>query len=810
MFYSMNDAGQILTDAIREYHMGNLNRARAYAEKAEVLLRNAVPMDYLNVITLLQSIASRLHDLELYEKYEASVHHCMKVIYGDEAESYYAVHLLDACDCYINAGDIANAQWRLEQGINLLVDHNGQCALFDFLHACFNAKIHFHLEQYYQCIGECIRANDYWMEEKLIPDNAGSFLQTYVSNEALIYNLGCANLILISYAYGKINNYEDGLAILSELAKEPPQDYYLQISMDIALIELYIRSGQLDKARAVYHKYSTLSPKQYPDLSASLAVFSIALKEHGLVNSDLLHEVMRDDQLPNTLCYSRDAIVTLVYDRGLQLIQKEQYNEALILFDQLENKGISLTLFLLAKTQNYTSIPYCKKKADQYFDHEIRSLFLYYNEKLIYNHLTLLEYHFALAMDAYITCYENLGDSSISCESMYDFALKTKYISLEAAFLSHRLQSLEALNQYEFIRSADIQEKLSDEELLMEFCVTRTVTQSFYCVFFVSHESVHCIRICEKDQLDELIDRWCSLTISTVSSPQIRQLKPELQEIESKLRRILYRPIKPVLECNTQIKKLKIAPVDKLLQFPFSCLSVSANRYLEELYEITYFNTGKEVTMNESEFRGCFDTALVVGNPLLQGYPELPYAEEEAQSAAGHLGVTCYTRENADISLMDFTSCESASLIHIATHGIFEEMPDISENPDWNMAFHTMENSGLLFAHNELLSCNRISVMDLSHTELVILSGCNTGCGVSHAVEGIYGLRRAFRLAGCHHMIVSLWQIDDYVSCLFMQKFYEFLAEYHNDSKVAFYHAVNEIRLSYTQPYYWAGYVYIE
>ena len=126
------------------------------------------------------------------------------------------------------------------------------------------------------------------------------------------------------------------------------------------------------------------------------------------------------------------------------------------------------------------------------------------------------------------------------------------------------------------------------------------------------------------------------------------------------------------------------------------------------------------------------------------------------------------------------------------------------------MAFHTMENSGLLFAHNELLSCNRISVMDLSHTELVILSGCNTGCGVSHAVEGIYGLRRAFRLAGCHHMIVSLWQIDDYVSCLFMQKFYEFLAEYHNDSKVAFYRAVNEIRLSYTQPYYWAGYVYIE
>ena len=806
----MNEAGQLLTDAIREYQMGRLERAGTYAVKAERLLRNEAPIDYLNVITLLQSIASRLHDLELYEKYEDSVHHCMKVIYGDDAESYYAVHLLDACDCYINSGDIAKAQWRLEQGIGLLKEKNGQCALFDFLHACFNAKIHFHLEQYYQCIGECIRANDYWMEDQMVPDKVTPFLQRYISNETLIYNLGCANLILCSYAYGKINNCEDGLAILSELAKEPPQDYYLQISMDIARIELYIRSGQSDRARTVYHKYSTLSDRQYPDLSVSLAVFSMVLNEHNPVDNNWIPKAMGDDQLSPTFCYSRDALVTLVYNRGLQLIRKEQYNEALILFNRLDCKGLSLTLFLLAKTQNYPSIPHCKRKADQYFDHEIRSLFLYYNEKMVYNHLTLLEYHFALAMDAYITCYENLGDSSLSCESIYDFALKTKYISLEAAFLSHRIQTLDALNQYKFIRSAEVQAKLAEDELLMEFCVTRTITQSFYCVFIISGESVDCIRICEKDSLNTLLERWYALTVSTGASPQLRQVKPELQDIESKLRRILYRPMKPVLERHTSIRKLKIAPVDKLLQFPFSCLSVSANRYLEELYEITYLNTGKEILMKESDIKGGFDTALVIGNPLLQGYPALPYAEEEVRNAARHLGVTCYTGENAVISRMDFTNSESDSLIHIATHGIFREMPLRTENPDWNTAFYTMENSGLLFADNELLSCNRISVMDLSHTELLILSACNTGRGISHAVEGIYGLRRAFRLAGCHSMIVSLWQIDDYVSCLFMEKFYDFLMEYHNDCKRAFYHAVEAVRLAYGQPCYWAGYLFIE
>ena len=799
----MRDAGQILADAISEYDRGSLELARTYAVKAESLWKNDRTMDYLNVVTLLQSIASRLHDLALYERYEDAVHSCMKAIYGQEGESYYGVHLLDACDCYLNSGDAANAQRQLEQAVRLLTGRNGPCVLFEFFHACFNAKIHFQMEQYYQCIGECIRANEFWMEEEMIPEEADPFLQRMASDTALIHKLGYANLILSSYAYGKINNCEDGLAVLSALEKEPPADYYLRVSKDIAWIELYLRSGQVDKARAVYRKYRNLSPKQYPDLSASLAVFSVVLEDDALLRNEMLHTVMRDDQLPHALCYSRDAIVVMAYNRGLLLIQKEQYNEALSLFHKLEKKGISLTLFLLARTQNYTAIPYCKQEADAWFDNEIRSLFLYYNEKLIYNHLTLLEYHFALAMDAYLTCYENLGNSGISCESLYDFLLKTKYISLEAASLSRQLQTLEDLHQYRFIRTADVQAKLQEDELLVEFYVTRTVTQSFYCAFLVSKESVDCIRICEKDKLNGLLERWYSLTTNMVSSPQTRQLKPELQETEAKIRRILYRPMKAVPGQSAQSRKWRIAPVDKLLQFPFALLFPG---------EVTYLNTGKEIVMRKADAPASYDTALVIGNPVLQGYPPLPYAEEEVENAARYLGVTCFTREKAVISLMetDFPEQKSPSLIHIATHGVFEKMPDISENPDWNTAFYTMEHSGLLFAGNELLSSSRISVMDLSNTKLVILSACNTGQGVSHVVEGIYGLRRAFRLAGCRYMIVSLWQIDDYVSCLFMQKFYEFLTTCRNDCKEAFYHAVKEIRSEYAQPYYWAGYLFIE
>lgn len=814
----MNEALHLLTTATQEYNLGNLDSARTYALKAEVLLRNAAPYDYLNAITLLQSIANRQHDLKTYESYENSVHESMLQVMGDSALSYYAVHLLDACECYLNTGDIANAQWRLEQGIDILKNENGFCPLIGFLHAYFNSRLHFHLEQYYQCIDDCLRANDFWMEESLIPDNATEFLQAYDSNETLIMNLACSNLILISCAYGKINNCEDGIAILTTLAKEPPEDYYLRTSMDLILAELYTKVGKLDEAHSIYQTYRNLKPMQYPDLCASLATLSIVLENNDSLVQETFFAAQNDGQLPCATCYSRDAFTIMLYNYGLGLIQKEQYNEALTLYHRLGNKGLSLTLFLLAKTGNYTAIPDCKKKADEYFDNEIRSLFLYYNEKLVYNHLSLLEYHFSIAMDAYILSYETLGSQVMPPESIYDFLLNTKYISMEASFLSHHYQTLEALNHRKPVTYKEIQNKLSDDEILLEYCITRTVTESYYCAFLISNRKIHCIRLCEKQILDELIYKWYSLMLRTVSaSPaENRSLTPELLETEARLRRILYRPMKDYIN-NTCARHLLIASAGSLLRFPFSCLSISANTFLGDRYEITYLNTGKELLTNAPLSFSSYDSALIIGNPALQGFPSLPYAEQEAHTVAEYLHTDCYTGNDATLSFVESCLHQAPSLIHFATHGIFCENTSASGSPDWNTAFYTMEKSGLLLAGNELLSCNLISAMNFTGTALTVLSACETGQGIFHAAEGIYGLRRAFRLAGCHAMIVSLWQVDDQSCCFFMNTFYKNLTHMSGDSRHAFRCAINEFRSyeenklhPYAHPYYWAGYLYIE
>ena len=63
--------------------------------------------------------------------------------------------------------------------------------------------------------------------------------------------------------------------------------------------------------------------------------------------------------------------------------------------------------------------------------------------------------------------------------------------------------------------------------------------------------------------------------------------------------------------------------------------------------------------------------------------------------------------------------------------------------------------------------------MDLKGTELVALSACNTGLGENISGEGIYGIRRAFELAGCQTLLLTVEEVDDFNSAIFMKSFYE-------------------------------------
>ena len=96
-----------------------------------------------------------------------------------------------------------------------------------------------------------------------------------------------------------------------------------------------------------------------------------------------------------------------------------------------------------------------------------------------------------------------------------------------------------------------------------------------------------------------------------------------------------------------------------------------------------------------------------------------------------------------------------------------------------------------------ILTAQDISRLDLSGTELVVLSACQSG------------LQRAFKKAGAQTLVMTLWRVSDRVTREFMVSFYMHLA-HSEDKRKAFEEARQEIRARYPEPFYWAGFVMID
>lgn len=226
----------------------------------------------------------------------------------------------------------------------------------------------------------------------------------------------------------------------------------------------------------------------------------------------------------------------------------------------------------------------------------------------------------------------------------------------------------------------------------------------------------------------------------------------------------------------------------------------------------------------------------------------LPGTFKESNSVGSYLskaGMDVHAYQNWEASELTFKKMgsskfsdqsESPRVIHLATHGYF--FSDKSETQKLNTsdvnfgsgaAFkfnkQPMMRSGLIMAggnaswqgleipeglEDGILTAYEISQMNLSNTELVALSACETGLGDIHGNEGVYGLQRAFKIAGAKYLIMSLWQVPDKQTSLLMTTFYKKWLEEKLSIPEAFRASQRQMREMGLDPYQWAGFVLVE
>ena len=327
--------------------------------------------------------------------------------------------------------------------------------------------------------------------------------------------------------------------------------------------------------------------------------------------------------------------------------------------------------------------------------------------------------------------------------------------------------------------------------------------------------------------------------------------------IQTELRRVLFDPLIPALAGR---RRVIVAPDGEVTTWPFEVLQGDDGRPLIEEYTFSYLSVARDILRFDAPSPGVLRAPLIVADPdydlgsedsqSARGGPTsaegrsrqvdrsgiqfaaLPATRVEGERIAALLGTSAVLGSAAREGLVK--RHRAPLVLHVATHGFFLETDEASsieehETLDAGAAsvrdLTRLENpllrSGLALAgantwlkggqlpedaEDGLLTAADVSSLDLQGTEIVVLSACQTGLGQIHTGEGVFGLRRAFVLAGARTLVMSLWEIPDEETAQLMQGFYQrVLAGL--PRALALREAQLELRATRSEPFYWGAFI---
>ena len=286
--------------------------------------------------------------------------------------------------------------------------------------------------------------------------------------------------------------------------------------------------------------------------------------------------------------------------------------------------------------------------------------------------------------------------------------------------------------------------------------------------------------------------------------------------------------IRPLKKATNDASNWFISADGELNRMPFNSLKIPErnNSYLSDSVNLRLITTGRELIDLTKGPKSSRSQNLIVADPAYDAinqvsdrvtsvenksnkkvyrsaanqnqsiWQRLKETALEGNSIQSLIGGKLLMREQATSN--NVKQISAPKVVHLATHAFYlskgSSKSDIAGekavlDPDKdsinNGDFYNLNpliRSGIVLsgANNDdtsrdndgYLTALEITQIDWDGTELVVVSGCESGRGEIRAGEGIYGLKRAIAVAGARSSLLSLWKVDDEATAAFMTSFY--------------------------------------
>jgi CHAT domain-containing protein len=412
----------------------------------------------------------------------------------------------------------------------------------------------------------------------------------------------------------------------------------------------------------------------------------------------------------------------------------------------------------------------------------------------------------------------------------------------------------------------DVQAKLSVDEAAREFISFENNSKIMYAAL-INRPGLEYPLI---DSLCSEEDLYKSIFMDDIAdNRQVRNNTTPEQLHE--LYKLIWQPIEKSL---SGIKTVYLSTSGLLSTIPFHALSSDGKTFLMDIADIHYLMTTRDAGYNRPSLENSLlsQTAALFGGIQYEIGPQqiamiestteefasraiLPrdgkrsinsfnYLDGTAKEVANiekelqksNWSTSLYKGEQAtELQFKRLSGDNAPSVLHIATHGFYFPLPEkeqkgmmmegFGKEDNYRLTDNPLRRTGLAMAganaawrgdeipsdiEDGILTAYEISNLDLRKTQMVVLSACQTGLGDIKAGEGVFGLQRAFRMAGVKTIIMSLWNVDDTSTAEIMEAFFNNLSN--NETRWAsFDKAVRSIRDKYPDnPEKWAAFVMVE